>query len=344
MNNIFYIAAWSKDAPDGGIYAYSSIGNSLEKLGFVPLEMAGYIGFSEDGTRLYATGALNGEEGAAAFAVSREGTLEFLNFVPSKGKSTCHICAAPGGKYLYAANYSSSNFSEFLLDGDGRILKLNKLVFHKGSGPDTARQECAHPHFTSMTPDGKFLAIADLGTDKLLCYPFDPESGIDAEHPVESIMPSGCGPRHIHFASDGIAYLLTELGNTVLSMKYEKGAFTIIQELSLLPENCSCVTKASAIRMSADGRFLAASNRGFDSVVIIEVDGKGGMKVNQTTLSGGVSPRDVNFLPDARLFAAANEFSDVIYFYEFDTEKGVLSPNGVKLEYPRPLCIAWCGQ
>jgi 6-phosphogluconolactonase len=344
MNDIFYITAWSKDDPKGGVYACKLTENSLEKLAFSPLKMAGYTAFSADGCRLYATGAVKDEEGIAAFAVKEDKTLEFLNFVPSRGVSTCHLCCAPGGRYLYSANYSSGNFSEFTLSPDGSMEELTQVVKHDGSGPVADRQECAHPHFVSITPDGRFLAVTDLGCDKIVCYPFDPECGIDSSSPVESIMPSGCGPRHIHFAENGIAYLVTELGNTVLSMKYADGSFKVLNEISLLPELCSCDTKASAIRMSADGRFLVATNRGFDSLVVIEVDGKGGMKLNQTTLSGAVSPRDVNFLPDGRHFAAANEFSDVIYFFDFDPEKGTLTPNGLKLEYPRPICIAWSGK
>lgn len=344
MNDVFYITAWSKSDPQGGIHALSLKAGALENIGFSPLLMAGYIAFSADGKRLYATGAVNGEEGVSAYAVKEDKTLEFLNFVPSKGISTCHVCTAPGGKFLYTANYSSSSFSEFVLNEDGSIKELTQCICHTGSGPVTARQECAHPHYVSVTPDGKFLAVTDLGCDKIFCYPFDSEKGIDAAHPAVSPMPAGCGPRHIHFAQENIAYLLTELGNTVLSMTYENGSFKIINELSLLPEGCNCDTKASAIRMSADGRFLVATNRGFDSLVVIEVDGRGGMKKVQTTLSGAVSPRDVNFLPDGRHFAAGNEFSDVIYFFDFDPEKGTLAPNGLKLVYPRPLCIAWSGK
>ena len=341
MNDIFYITAWSKDDPKGGVYTCRLTENSLEKLDFQFLKMAGYITFSADGKFLYSTGAVGDEEGVAAFAVSETGKLGFLNFIPSKGVSSCHVCCAPGEKFLYTANYASSSFSEFTLNSDGTPGTLVQVVEHHGSGPVTDRQECAHPHFVSITPDGKFLAVTDLGTDKIVCYPFDPEKGIDRTSPVESPMPAGCGPRHIHFAKDAVAYLLTELGNTVLSMKYAEGRFTVIEEISLLPEKCITETKASAVRMSADGRFLVATNRGFDSLVVIEVDGKGGMKKHQTTLSGGVSPRDVNFLPDGRHFGAANEFSDVIYFFDYDTEKGILSPNGIKAEFPRPLCINW---
>ncbi|MBR2873839.1 MAG: lactonase family protein [Lentisphaeria bacterium] len=341
MKATFYLTAWSKDSPQGGIYTYDIIEGRLEEAGFLPLLTAGYLCFSSDGRHLYATGSRNGEEGVAACAVNSDGTLTYLNFMPSQDKSFCHNCAAPGGKFLYAANYSSGNVAEFTLASDGRIAGRNKVIAHTGSGPVATRQESAHPHFVGITPDNAFLSVADLGIDKIVCYPFDPETGIDDRHPVESPMPSGCGPRHIHFAKDDIAYLLTELGNTVLSMKYSKGHFSVLEEISLLPEKCVCDSKASALRMSADGRFLVATNRGFDSLVVIEVDGKGGMKKIQTTLSGGRSPRDVNFLPDGRSFAAANEFSDDIYFFDFDPETGQLIPNGLKLAHLRPLCIAW---
>lgn len=341
MNNIFYIAAWSKDDPQGGIHIYDSGNNELKKLGFAPLSMAGYICFSPDGKNLYATGSDGNDEALAAFAVKEDGSLEALGMCPSGGVSTCHNCTSPDGGFLYAANYRSGDFAEFALDTDGRILERTRLVRHTGSGPVAGRQESAHPHFVAVTPDGKYLAVADLGIDKMVCYPYEKGKGIDISSPVESCMPSGCGPRHIHFAGNGIAYLLTELGNTVLSLDYADGRFSVINEISLLPPGCSCSTKASAIRMSSDGRFLAATNRGFDSVVFIAVDGKGGMKINQTLLSGGSSPRDVNFLPGGTQFAAANEFSGNIWFFDYDREKGSVVPNGLKLEYPRPLCIAW---
>ena len=154
-------------------------------------------------------------------------------------------------------------------------------------------------------------------------------------------MTPGRGPRHILFAGGGIAYLVTELGNTVISLRYREGRFTPLEEISLLPGGCVCASKAAALRMSADGRFLIASNRGFDSLAVIAVDGKGGMKHVQTTPSGGNSPRDINFLPGGKTVAAANEFSENIYFFDFDTERGTLDPNGLKLTMSRPLCIAW---
>ena len=40
------------------------------------------------------------------------------------------------------------------------------------------------------------------------------------------------------------------------------------------------------------------------------------------------------------MFAAANEFSDLVTFYDYDG-KGKLTPNGFQLKLPQPLCIMW---
>ena len=88
------------------------------------------------------------------------------------------------------------------------------------------------------------------------------------------------------------------------------------------------------------GRYLFASNRGFDSIAVFRLDGKGGMERTSLVLSGGSSPRDINFLPGGKMFAAANEFSDVLVFFDYDGEGG-LTPNGLIYKLPRPLCVMW---
>ena len=110
--------------------------------------------------------------------------------------------------------------------------------------------------------------------------------------------------------------------------------------MSTLPRFWKGDTKVAAIRLSADERFLFASNRGFDSIAVFELDGKGGMKPSDMVLSGGSSPRDINFLPGGEWFGAANEFSNVVVFFDYDG-RGKLTPNGFQLQLPRPLHIFW---
>ena len=58
--------------------------------------------------------------------------------------------------------------------------------------------------------------------------------------------------------------------------------------------------------------------------------------------AGGIGPRDINYLPGYQKFAAANEFSDVVVFYNVNPENGMLSfDNGNMVRIPGPLAIFW---
>ena len=183
--------------------------------------------------------------------------------------------------------------------------------------------------------------VIDLGVDALYAYRLDPGRGIDAANPKVSKMTPGDGPRHLVFDRSGrIAYLANELGNSVTSLTYDDGVFTVIGKVTTLPRFQEGATKVAAIRLSQDERFLFVSNRGYDSIAVYELDGKGGMKPFDLVLSGGSSPRDINFLPGCRWFGAANEFSDTVFFFDCDG-RGRLTPNGCVLRLPRPLHIFW---
>ena len=344
MRSSFFIAAAS-DNPRGGIYQYETDdGTPPRQIAFYPLANANYFAFSPDRTMLFATCTVGAEGGVAAFRLLPDGTLEACGAVPSGGTATCHVAAAPGGNFLYTANYSSGSFTEYRLRGNG-IVERTRILRHSGRGVNPVRQESAHPHFTNFTPDGGFLCVIDLGIDTVRLYPFDPERGIDPERAADCrIAPPGAGPRHLIFDRSGQrAYLLNELGNSVTTLDYDGGRLIQRGTFPTLPRFArDAVSKAAAIRLSPDERWLFASNRGYDSIAVFRLDGGGGMEFHDLVLTGGSSPRDINFLPGGTIFAAANEFSDTVMFYDFDTERGKLTPNGAVFSHmPRPLCIAF---
>ena len=108
------------------------------------------------------------------------------------------------------------------------------------------------------------------------------------------------------------------------------------QTLSTLPEGFSGYSKASAIRLSPDGKFLCVSNRGYDSFACYEVGKDGGLELRGITLSNGVSPRDVNFLPGSGEFVCCNETSNTVTFFRY--EDGDFTPEERKFELPGVLC------
>ena len=291
---------------------------------------------------MYATCG-NGEEtpGCAAFRINDDGSLAFLNQLSSEGKAPCYTVVSADGKFLYCANYLSGSVTEFRLADDGSIAERAQVITHTGKGPNQPRQDGPHTHFAEFTPDGKFLIVIDLGIDAVKLYPWS-ETGIDAAGVRTFSVPAGCGPRHLVFNNAGtIAYLVTELGNTVLTLSYDgNGNFALLNEVSTLPEQYSGATKAAAIRLSPDERYLYVSNRGYDSIACYALDPETKFPVwKGLAASGGDGPRDINYLPGYQKFAAANEFSDVVVFYDVKAENGMLYPDGNMVRIPGPLAI-----
>ena len=343
-DGLFYICAMTPEDCRGGILGYKLDGNAVCAEQFhMPFCGCNYLAYSTNGQVLYSTCIIDGAGGAAAFKIKADGSLEYMNKLPSEGKSTCYIIAAPGGRYLYTANYFSANISEFSLNEDGSLKALERTIKFAGRGPHE-RQEMAHPHFVNFTPDGQNLIVIDLGLDAVKQFAFDPDKGlIDPDNPrCFTVTPPGSGPRHLIFNKQhNMAYLLNEVGNTVSVLRFEQQDFSLVQQLSTLPEGFAEFSKAAAIRLSPDGRFLLASNRGLDSIAVYRVQEDNLLELQSIVPSGGVSPRDINFLPDGIHVAAANEFSDNVVFFDFDPVSGTLTPNLQELKLPRPLAVYW---
>lgn len=180
---LFYVAAKSPE-PDGGIYRYEMRESAAPKqVGFNRLRKTRTISrFRRTANTFSAPAPSTGIGGVASFRLNPDGSLTPINSMSAEGKSTCYVIVDPSGNFLYAANYSSSSFVEFRLK-EGRIVERTQLIRHEGSGPNPARQEAAHPHFTGITSDGRYLAVIDLGIDAIKCYPLDPEKGLDAAIP-----------------------------------------------------------------------------------------------------------------------------------------------------------------
>ena len=299
---------------------------------------------SPDRKTLYATCAFDvSSDGVAAYRVAADGTLVNLlgKIQPTGGKSSCHLCTSLDGRYLYVANYSSGSVTEFPLNADGSVGERSKLVCHSGSGPFEKRQLSAHAHQCYAVPDGKFIAVVDLGCDSVFCYPYSDKDGINPARVIENkVTPAGSGPRHLVFDKTGKrAYLLNELGNTLFTLRYSNGRFETINRVSTLPRGVECATKASAVRLSKDEKYLIATNRGFDSVIRFDLNNPDKPQCVELLLTGGSSPRDAEYLCNGKYFAVNNEFSESTRFFDCDSRAGALIPNGYELITPRPLCL-----
>ncbi|MDT9722459.1 beta-propeller fold lactonase family protein [Paenibacillus sp. ClWae2A] len=113
-----------------------------------------------------------------------------------------------------------------------------------------------------------------------------------------------------------------------------------VSTCSAFPEGHTGEGTAADIRVSPCGRFLYASNRGDDSIVLYHIDQESGeLEAVEWISTMGQTPRNFNLLPGGILLVA-NQDSNNLVAFQINGEDGRLKHNGFKLEMSRPVCIA----
>lgn len=315
-----------------------------------------YLAVSRDRRFVYAVNELPGDDGPAsqrggvsAFGFDpASGQLTFLNQVSAEGNDPCYLSLSPDGRYLFVANYSvaadpGGSFAVLPVKQDGTLGAAVLTLHHEGGGPVKGRQDNAHVHSTVFSPDGRFLYAQDLGADKLYTYRYTPD-GTSVVSPADwqyTQMKAGTGPRHLVFSDDGrYAYLTNELAATVTVLRDAGGRLVAEQTESLVePGFKGVVDAAAALRLSPDGRFLYASNRGdANDISIFAVDrasGKLARVGRQSSL--GKSPREFAIDPTGQWLIVGNQKSDTAYVFRRDPQTGLLGPDPKRLDIGSPV-------
>lgn len=295
----------------------------------------------------------NGRHGGGVMSFERrpDGSLHKLDERGTERTNPCHLCIDRAGKRLFAANYSEGAWNYYPVE-KGRFLSDGTLFLHQGSSVNPARQECAHVHFVMLSENEKYLWTVDLGKDQLVIYSLSGEGGAPEEKPVRIWnMTAGHGPRHlIRHPGIPVVYAVNELASciTVLGLDEEGLPERMIQEISILPEGyaegilkgISKESTAGAIKISADGRFVYATNRGDDSIAVLAADGAGRLTVIQHIGSGGRTPRDLTIAPTGDFLYCANQDSDLVTGFLIGQETGMLQRKPeMDLSVSMPVCV-----
>src|ERR1700722_14308699 len=273
-----YIGTQS-EAPGAGISVArfdSETGILSEPRLAVAADGPSYFAVSGDGQHLYSTN-YTGAGGVSAYAIDREsGGLKLLNRIEGGHFGTSHVSLDGSGKWLLAANFDHGQVAVFPVFGDGSLGAACSLDRHTGSSINPVRQKGTYPHCVLVDPSDRFALVPDLGLDKFFVYRFDESSGkLTANEPGFAAIEPGSGPRHFRFSPNGKwVYLLNEMGSRIDAFSWERdtGRLFRLQSISMLPGVFQGENTAAEIVIGRDGRFLYASNRGDDSIVVYAID------------------------------------------------------------------------
>lgn len=196
-----------------------------------------------------------------------------------------------------------------------------------------------------LPPDGKYLLADDLGTDQIHKFNINPNANADNKEkfltkgtPEAFKVAPGSGPRHLIFNSDGkFAYLINEIGGTVIAFRYADGMLDEIQTVAADTVNAQ---GSGDIHLSPDGKYLYASNRlKADGVAIFKVDETNGTLTKVGYQLTGIHPRNFIITPNGKYLLVACRDTNVIQIFERDQATGLLTDIKKDIKVDKPVCL-----
>ncbi len=355
---VLYIGTYTHDMGPGGKADGIYIADWDAHAGtLTPLHLAvrtndpSFLAVPPSGDALYAVNedqnfpGKDGSKGGSVTAFRRHsatGALTEVNVVPSGGTDPCHITLDRAGHTVFVANYTSGTLASFLATPKGLEGPIADIVFH-GHGPNTERQEGAHAHCVTLSPDERFLLVNDLGTDQIRIYHVDLKTAglTDTGKPWHA--KPGSGPRHTRFHPNGKwVYSINELTSTVdlLAWNAQAGTLTWIAEVSLRAPDFNGISTGAELAIDRRGRFLYASIRGEDTIAAFTITPDSGLlTVLQRIDCGGKTPRDFTLDPSEKWLVVANQDTQNIVILARDAGTGKLTATGRSASIGAPVSV-----
>jgi 6-phosphogluconolactonase len=304
-----------------------------------------WITFSADRRFLFAASEVDSFNGkptgeVASFQVTGGG-LHPLSAQNSASNGTCHVALDHSGRVLLSADYGGGSAASFLIT-DGKLSSHVWTEHYTQHGPNKDRQESAHAHFASYSPDNRFAYINDLGGDCIHIYSLNAATAELKPAGTYKAKP-GSGPRTLHFHPNGVtAYCVNELTSTVDVLKWSKadGSLTFVTHVELLPSGPNALSTGCDTVISKDGRSVYFANRGDDFLYGFTADARtGALTPVGRTSCGGKTPRNFTLDPTERWMLVANQGSDLLSVFARNPQTGALANEGKSFKAAAPMCI-----
>lgn len=316
-----------------------------------------------DHQRLFAAGETGQFQGlptgslaSIAWELSEQSVqLSLVDQVTSGGRGPCHILVDSQLKRLVSANYSGGSAYVIDFSDDGRFARRSDgqadglLIQHEGKGPNPKRQEAPHVHFAGAVPDDQGVLLVDLGLDQIVFYAWeDLAAGSEAPAPrwIEQC-PAGSGPRHLAFhPQQPWLYAVCELSSQIIVYQWTNQGLKQVQIIDTLPQTFAGQSTCASIRVTSDGRWIAATNRGDDSIAFGRINPEDGTISDLAWQPcAGRTPRDLLLVDKddhSTLMLTANQDSSNLSVFRLDRTTGVVDTMG-QFSIPAPVRVMAVG-
>jgi 6-phosphogluconolactonase len=310
-----------------------------------PLANVAWLAYSAERRFLFAASEVSSFNGKPTGAVASfhvlGGKLQPLSEQNSASVGTCHVALDHTGRVLISADYTGASAASFVV-ANGKLSPAVWSEHYTVHGPNADRQQSAHAHFASFSPDNRFAYINDLGGDCIHIYTLNSTTAELTPAGSYQSRP-GAGPRTLHFHSNfHTAYSVNELDSTVDVLKWSKadGSLTLVTRIDLLPEGYRGPTRACDTVITRNGRFVYFANRDNDFLYGFHANPTTGQLTPiGRTPCGGKTPRNFALDPTERWMLVANQDSNLISVFARNPLTGVLAEEGKNFTAAAPMRI-----
>ncbi len=284
------------------VYAFDQASAALSPVQEVPVgDLNSFAAIDPTRKYLYATDEVGLK--ARSYAINpADGKLSFVNEIDTASGAVFSTLDATG-KYLLVAYYDTGVVEVFAIGGDGTI---GASVDSESTGPIA--------HSVALTPDNQFAFVPNMGSNEVSQFTFDEASGALTANVPAAVSSGGDGARHMAIHPSGVyAYVLNETDSklTTFNLSGTSGTLQAIETLSNVAGQLG--QDSSDIHVTADGKFLYASNRKDDDTIAMYSIGSDG---KLTSLgyepAHGLTPRTFAIHPTSNVLLVGNQESNEV--------------------------------
>jgi len=330
------------------VYDLDVAGNGARLFASATLANPSFLALSPAGCLYAADETPDGSLAAFRLDLAAQ-RLAPLGSIATEGDFPCHITFDRTGRFAFVSNFgrraaaapSAQSVAVVPLGGDGRPLRAVSAVRHAGSGPAQPYQDGPHAHCAMVSPDNRFVLVADFGIDAIVSYCFDTATGHLGPTAGTCRMPPGSAPRTLVFSPDGAkVYASLELASALAWLTFDPatGALTLGGTSSTLPSGAAGPNYPAELRLSPDGRFAYLGNRGHDSIAVFALD-DATPRLLACHPTGGSWPRCLALTPDGGHLVVANQKTGDIRLFAIDPASGLLAGGSEIARAPSPAFV-----
>lgn len=278
-----------------------------------------------------------------SYRIKEDGMLEFINKVDIGGKNPVDITVDAENKHVIVATLQGGTLYTIRRNDDGSLGEVVQKFTYDGK--EEGKVSTIHQCLWDKKKNYIFACAQGRvnGYGQIRALKYDHETGAFTE--TDRFMARTWDePRHaaVHLNNRWV-YMCEEKGNKVLYFQFDEntGKMKALQELSTVPETVTGYSDASEVMIDPSGEYVIVSNRYTDSMAVYRIDPTTGYMKNTGFFPClGKTPRFFCFGDNGKCYVA-NEDSDTIIEFEFDSVNGWMTPTLRIIETGSPVCITF---